>query len=73
MMIPRKVSLEQMHIQPFTIHIPQADLDDLQDRLKRTRWPDEVDNAGWDYGANLAYMQELIAYWRTAYNWRLQE
>jgi pimeloyl-ACP methyl ester carboxylesterase len=73
MMIPRKVSLEQMHIQPLTIHIPQADLEDLQDRLKRTRWPDEVDDAGWDYGANLAYMQELIAYWRTTFNWRAQE
>ena len=62
-----------MHIQPLTIHISQADLDDLQDRLKRTRWPDEVDDAGWDYGANLAYMQELIAYWRTAFDWRGQE
>lgn len=62
-----------MHIQPLTIHIPQADLDDLQDRLKRTRWPDEVDDAGWDYGANLAYMQELIAYWRTTFDWRVQE
>ncbi len=62
-----------MHIQPFTIHIPQADLDDLQDRLKRTRWPDEVDDAGWDYGANLAYMQDLIAYWSTTFDWRVQE
>jgi pimeloyl-ACP methyl ester carboxylesterase len=68
-----EVRLEQMHIQPLTIHIPQADLDDLQDRLKRTRWPDEVDDAGWDYGANLAYMQELIAYWRTTFDWRAQE
>jgi pimeloyl-ACP methyl ester carboxylesterase len=68
-----EVRLEQMHIQPLTIHIPQADLDDLQDRLKRTRWPDEVDDAGWDYGANLAYMQELIAYWRTTFDWRSQE
>jgi pimeloyl-ACP methyl ester carboxylesterase len=64
---------ELMHIQPITIHIPQADLDDLQDRLRRTRWPDEVDDAGWDYGANLAYMQELIAYWRTTFDWRAQE
>jgi len=62
-----------MHIQPLTIHIPQADIDDLQDRLKRTRWPDEVNDAGWDYGANLAYMQELIAYWRTTFDWRAQE
>jgi pimeloyl-ACP methyl ester carboxylesterase len=62
-----------MYIQPLTIHISQADLDDLQERLKRTRWPDEVEEAGWDYGANLAYMQELVAYWRTTFDWRAQE
>ena len=62
-----------MDIQPFPIHIPQADLDDLKDRLGRTRWPDEVEGAGWDYGANLAYMQALIEYWRTGFDWRARE
>jgi hypothetical protein len=36
---------------PFQIAVPQASLDDLRERLKRTRWPDEVEDAGWDYGA----------------------
>ncbi len=49
-----------MEIQPFTVQIPQADLDDLRDRLARTRWPDEVSGAAWDYGTNLAYLRTLV-------------
>ena len=37
-------------INPFRINIPQADLDDLRDRLARTRWPDELPDVGWTYG-----------------------
>jgi len=62
-----------MEIHPFTIQIPQAVLDDLSERLARTRWPDEVDGAGWDYGTNLAYLRELVDYWRTRFDWRAQE
>jgi len=49
-----------MSVQPFKVQIPQATLDDLRERLARTRWADEISGAGWDYGANLAYMKELI-------------
>ena len=44
-------------IRPFRIDIPQADLDDLHDRLARTRWPDELPGVGWDYGVPLGYVQ----------------
>jgi pimeloyl-ACP methyl ester carboxylesterase len=60
-------------IQPFRIDVPQADLDDLRDRLARTRWPDELPGVGWDYGVPLGYLKELAGYWRTAYDWRKQE
>ena len=60
-------------IQPFTIDIPDADLDDLRERLARTRWPDELPGVGWTYGIPLAYVQELAAYWRTSYDWRKHE
>lgn len=60
-------------IEPFTIDIPQADLDDLADRLARTRWPDELPGVGWDYGIPLARMKELADHWRTAYDWRKHE
>src|SRR3712207_2802983 len=60
-------------IRPVRINIPQADLDDLQDRLARTRWPDELPGVGWDYGASLGYVQGLAEYWRTGYDWRKWE
>jgi pimeloyl-ACP methyl ester carboxylesterase len=60
-------------IQPFRISIPQADLDDLRDRLARTRWPEELPGVGWDYGVPLDYIKEIASYWRTDYDWRAQE
>ncbi|MGJ6969425.1 epoxide hydrolase family protein [Streptosporangium sp. G11] len=60
-------------IKPFRIDIPQADLDDLDDRLARTRWPNEVADAGWDYGFPLARLKELAEHWRTRYDWREHE
>ncbi|MEO8456279.1 MAG: epoxide hydrolase family protein [Chloroflexota bacterium] len=60
-------------IRPFRMDIPQADIDDLRERLARTRWPDEQPDAGWRYGAPLAYVKELAEYWRTQYDWRKHE
>ena len=59
--------------EPFTINVPDSILTDLQERLDRVRWPGEVPDTGWDYGANLAYLKELVEYWRTQYDWRTQE
>jgi pimeloyl-ACP methyl ester carboxylesterase len=60
-------------IRPFRISIPQDDLDDLADRLHRSRWPDELPGVGWSRGVPLAYLQQLAAYWRDGYDWRRQE
>jgi epoxide hydrolase len=57
-------------IRPFRIDIPQPDLDDLRDRLARTRWPSEIPGVGWDRGVPLDYLKELAQYWRTTYDWR---
>jgi pimeloyl-ACP methyl ester carboxylesterase len=65
--------MRHMSIQPFKIAIPQSTLDDLHERLARTRWPDEVSGAGWDYGTNLDYLRSLVAYWQHEYDWRAQE
>lgn len=59
--------------EPFTINVPDSVLTDLRERLDRVRWPGEVPNTAWDYGANLADMKELVDYWRTRYEWRAQE
>ncbi|GAA4514260.1 epoxide hydrolase family protein [Nonomuraea ferruginea] len=60
-------------IRPFRIDVPQADLDDLRERLARTRWPDELDGAGWSYGVPVPYARALAEYWRTGYDWRAHE
>ena len=62
-----------MPVKPFTIDLPQADLDDLNRRLELTRWPDQMDGAGWDYGTDPHYLRELVAYWRDGFDWRAQE
>ncbi len=58
---------------PFRIHAEDNALADLRDRLARTRWPDQLDGAAWDYGAELRYVKELCEYWRTQFDWRKQE
>lgn len=58
---------------PFTIDIAQGVLDDLRTRLDRTRWVDDLGDAGWKYGASIPYMRELVAYWRDRFDWRAQE
>jgi epoxide hydrolase len=60
-------------IRSFRIAIPQADLDDLRDRLGRTRWPDELPGLGWSRGVPLGYLHDLADYWRTSYDWRKHE
>ena len=60
-------------IWPFRIEIPQADLDDLRERLARTRFPDEIPGVGWSRGVPLDYLRELADYWASGYDWREQE
>jgi pimeloyl-ACP methyl ester carboxylesterase len=60
-------------IHPFHIDIPQADLDDLRERLARTRWPGELPGVGWTRGVPLDYLKALAEHWRTGYDWRAWE
>ena len=61
------------NIEPFQISVPDSALADLKARLKNTRFPDEVPDTGWEYGTNLAYLKELVEYWRDQYDWRAHE
>ncbi|MBM4438982.1 MAG: epoxide hydrolase [Candidatus Rokubacteria bacterium] len=58
---------------PFRVAVPDAVLADLRERLARTRWPDEIPGSAWTYGADLATVTELAAYWRDGFDWRAQE
>jgi hypothetical protein len=54
---------------PFSIDIGEADLADLRDRLRRTRWPEAETVADWSQGTPLAYARELCQYWLQEYDW----
>jgi pimeloyl-ACP methyl ester carboxylesterase len=60
-------------ISPYRIDIPQADLDDLHDRLARTRWTDELPGTGWERGVPASYLKDLAAYWAGKFDWRAAE
>jgi pimeloyl-ACP methyl ester carboxylesterase len=60
-------------IRPFRIEIPQGELDELRERLARTRWPAEAPGDDWAYGVPVSYLRELAEYWRTRYDWRAHE
>jgi len=60
-------------LRPFRIDIPDEALDDLYNRLARTRWPDELPGVGWSRGVPLDYLKELAQHWGTSYDWRTHE
>ncbi|GAB19817.1 epoxide hydrolase [Gordonia effusa NBRC 100432] len=60
-------------ITPFTIAIDQADLDDLQSRLARTRLPQSAPGDDWDYGTPNHYLSEMVDLWRDGFDWRAVE
>lgn len=57
---------EDRSIRRFTVHVPQADLDDLRRRIAATRWPDKETVADRSQGAQLAKLQGLVRYWGAA-------
>ncbi|GAA2815840.1 alpha/beta fold hydrolase [Kribbella solani] len=62
-----------MTIEPFRLDVPDSELDDLRRRLDLVRWPSELPGAAWSRGVPLAYLQDLVAYWRDEYDWRTAE
>lgn len=60
-------------IEPFRIAVPDSDLEDLRLRLREARWPDQLPDSGWDYGADYEYLRPLAQYWADTYDWRVHE
>jgi epoxide hydrolase len=65
--------MEVPMITPYRIEVPQAELDDLRERLGRSLWPDELPGAGWSQGIPVAEVRALAEYWRDGYDWRAHE
>jgi epoxide hydrolase len=61
-----------MGIEPFSIPFSQSAVDDLRGRLERTRWPDEIPGANWQYGVDLSFLQQICEYWRDRFDWKAQ-
>lgn len=64
---------ENAAVLPYRIEVPQPAVDDLKQRLGRTRWPDEAPGAGWSRGVPLDYPKQLAEYRKTRYDWRAHE
>lgn len=60
-------------VEPFHVAVEEWVLEDLRDRLARTRFPDEPEGIQWDGGVPMAYLRELVEYWRTSFDWRAEE
>ena len=60
-------------VKPFSIAVPQAQLDDLHHRLERTRWPNDPGNEDWSYGTNRDFLELLGDYWLNTFDWRAAE
>jgi microsomal epoxide hydrolase len=60
-------------VEEFRICVEDSILRDLQERLKRTRLPDQIEGTGWEYGMPIDYLRSLVAYWLDTYDWRHEE
>jgi pimeloyl-ACP methyl ester carboxylesterase len=60
-------------VHPYTVAIPEADLEDLRARLRRTRWPQPLPGVGWERGVPVEYLKQLAGYWLEGFDWREQE
>jgi epoxide hydrolase len=60
-------------MEEFRIAVPQGDVDDLRDRLARTRWGSEIPGQGWSRGVPIDYLRPLARYWAEEFDWRAAE
>jgi pimeloyl-ACP methyl ester carboxylesterase len=62
-----------VRVEPFVIEVSDGVLDDLRERIDRTRWPDAAPGAAWAQGTDVGYLRDLLAYWADGFDWRAQE
>ncbi|HEV2929382.1 MAG TPA: epoxide hydrolase N-terminal domain-containing protein [Propionibacteriaceae bacterium] len=69
----RGAQVRRFPLEPTPIRVSEEVLADLQRRLGSTRWPEDAGNQDWYYGVHRAYLQELVDYWRSDFDWRRAE
>jgi pimeloyl-ACP methyl ester carboxylesterase len=70
---PVRAQESRSRAERYVIDVAEPVLDDLRERLERTRWPDQLAGTGWSYGTDTAYLRELVDYWLNDFDWRAQE
>jgi pimeloyl-ACP methyl ester carboxylesterase len=65
--------MAEIEIEPFTLEVPQAELDELRTRLDRTRWPAPLPGDDWTSGVPTGYLRTLVQRWRDEFDWRAAE
>jgi len=70
---PAQAKTTVADVEPFTIFVSPYQIEDLRERLGRARWPDEIEDSGWQYGANKTYLEELCTHWGHGFDWKEQE
>ncbi len=61
-----------MSIETFQLPYSERAVEDLRDRLARTRWPDTIPDSGWEYGFDLEYLRRICRYWREEFDWKAE-
>lgn len=59
--------------EPFRIAVPPGVLEDLRERIARTRWSEDSPGVGWELGMSPEYLRALLAHWRDGFDWRARE
>ena len=68
--IVSKFTILRPMIEEFKVNIIPSEIDDLRERIKKTRWPNETKNSQWAYGTSLNYLKELTDYWEHNFDWK---
>lgn len=71
--MPARAKTAAAGIEPFSIFVSPFSIEDLRERLGRARWPDEIEDSGWQYGANKTWLEALCTHWGHGFDWKEQE
>jgi pimeloyl-ACP methyl ester carboxylesterase len=67
------MTARRLEVEPFTLAVPEWELDDLRRRVASTRWPSAAPGTPWEQGTDLTYLRELLHHWAQEFDWRAQE